>query len=69
MHKDFIFQVLYQKPKTKAAVRVFDKNYGRKKTEFLMCYLVHHLAADVWTFAFWDGDKASPSTCGTPTTG
>lgn len=59
VHKDFIFQVLYQKPKTKAAVRAFDKNYGVKKTDFLMCYLVHHLAADLWTFAFWDGDLAT----------
>ena len=59
VHKDFIFQELYKTPKTKAAVRVFDKNYGAKKTDFLMCYLVHHLAADVWTFAFWDGDLAT----------
>jgi len=59
VHKDFVFQELYKKPKTKAAVRAFDKNYGPKKTEFMMCYLVHHLAADVWTFAFWDGDQAT----------
>ena len=59
VHKDFIFQELYQRPKTAAAVRVFDKNYGRKKTDFLMCYLVHHLAAGVWTLAFWDGDQAT----------
>jgi hypothetical protein len=39
---------------------VFDKNYGVNKTDFLMCYLVHHLSADVWTFAFWDGDLATP---------
>ena len=25
----------------------------------MMCYLVHHLAQDVWTFAFWDGDLAT----------
>ena len=59
VHKDFIFQELYHKPKTRAAVRVFDKNYGRNKTDFLMCYLVHHLAANVWTLAFWDGDQAT----------
>lgn len=59
VHKDFIFQELYKTPKTKAAVRIFDKNYGAKKTDFLMCYLVHHLSADVWTFAFWDGDLAT----------
>ncbi|MBI2372550.1 MAG: hypothetical protein HYV07_00995 [Deltaproteobacteria bacterium] len=25
-----------------------------------MCYLVHHLAEDQWTFAFWDGDRPMP---------
>lgn len=59
VHKDFIFQELYKKPKTKAAVRVFDKNYTENKTDFLMCYLVHHLSQDIWTFAFWDGDRAT----------
>ena len=59
VHKDFVFQTLYQQPRTRAAVRKFDKNYGVHKTEFLLCYLVHHLAADLWTFAFWDGDLAS----------
>lgn len=59
VHKDFIFQELYKKPKTKEAVRVFDKNYTADKTDFMMCYLVHHLAQDVWTFAFWDGDLAT----------
>jgi hypothetical protein len=59
VHKDFVFGELYKKPRTKAAVRAFDKNYGKDKPEFLLCYLVHHLSADVWTFAFWDGDKAT----------
>ncbi|MCX5747371.1 MAG: pyruvate, phosphate dikinase [Proteobacteria bacterium] len=59
VHKDFIFQELYKKPKTKAAVRVFDKNYTAQKTDFMMCYLVHHLSQDAWTFAFWDGDTAT----------
>ncbi len=59
VHKDFIFQELYKKPKTKEAVRVFDKNYTDKKVDFMMCYLVHHLSLDVWTFAFWDGDLAT----------
>lgn len=60
VHKDFIFQELYKKPKTKEAVRVFDKNYTADKVDFMMCYLVHHLSQDVWTFAFWDGDLATP---------
>jgi len=59
VHKDFIFQELYKKPKTKEAVRVFDKNYTANKVDFMMCYLVHHTSQDVWTFAFWDGDLAT----------
>jgi hypothetical protein len=59
VHKDFIFQELYKKPRTKAATRLFDRNYGKTKTDFLMCYLIHHLNQDVWTFAFWDGDLAT----------
>ena len=59
VHKDFIFQELYRKPRTKAATRIFDRNYGKQKTDFLMCYLIHHLNQDAWTFAFWDGDLAT----------
>lgn len=59
VHKDFVFQELYKKPKTRDAVRVFDKNYTATKTDFMMCYLVHHTSQDVWTFAFWDGDLAT----------
>lgn len=59
VHKDFVFAELYKKPRTKEAVRVFDRNYGANKTDFMMCYLVHHIAQDVWTFAFWDGDLAN----------
>ncbi len=59
VHKDFIFGELYKTPKTKAAVRIFDANYTKNKVDFLMCYLVHHLAADVWTMAFWEGDLAT----------
>lgn len=59
VHKDFIFQGLWHKERTKEANRIFDKNYGPVKPDFMMCYLVHHLAADLWTFAFWDGDLAT----------
>jgi len=59
MHKDFIFAELLKVPRTKEAERLFDRNYGKDKPNFLMCYLVHHLEPDVWTLAFWDGDKAT----------
>jgi len=59
VHKDFIFQELYKRPRTKEANKAFDKNYGETKTDFMMVYLVHHIALDMWTFAFWDGDLAT----------
>ncbi len=59
VHKDFIFAELYKKERTRAAVKEFDKNYTSQKTDFLLCYLVHHLAADKWTMAFWEGDTAT----------
>jgi len=58
LHKDFIFGELLQQPKTKARLRLVDRNYGYTKPDYMMCYLVHHLASDVWTLAFWEGDKA-----------
>jgi len=59
LHKDFIFAELLKTARTKEAVREVDKNYGRDKPSFLMLYLVHHEASDLWTLAFWDGDKAT----------
>ena len=60
VHKDFIFGALWKKPLTPDAKRLFDRNYGDKKPEVIMAYLVHHLQQDVWTFAYWDGDRAQP---------
>jgi len=60
LHTDFVFEQLYKKPQTPSALREFNRNYGADKPEFLMCYLTHHLGADVWTFAFWEGDEARP---------
>ena len=59
VHKDYIFGALYKKPKTKEAVHKFDRNYTENKVDFMMCYLVHHISQDQWTFAFWDGDRAT----------
>ena len=32
------------------------ENYNETKPEFLLLYLVHHVAQDIWAFAFWEGD-------------
>ena len=59
MHKDFIFAELLKKERTPEAVREFDRNYGKDKPSFLMLYVVHHQKQDVWSLAFWEGDKCS----------
>ncbi|MEO8704564.1 MAG: PEP/pyruvate-binding domain-containing protein [Kofleriaceae bacterium] len=59
VHKDFIFGALLKKERTKALLKVVDRNYGAKKPDFMMVYVVHHLQQDLWTFAFWDGDLAT----------
>lgn len=59
LHKDFIFPELLHLPITPENKRLFDRNYTSVKPEFAMCYLVHHLAADKWSFAFWAGDRAT----------
>ena len=59
VHKDFIFGELLKTAKTKELNRQVDRNYGYQKPDYMMCYLVHHLGSDVWTLAFWEGDKAS----------
>lgn len=59
VHKDFIFGELLKIAKTKELNRQVDRNYGYQKPDYMMCYLVHHLGSDVWTMAFWEGDKAS----------
>ncbi len=59
VHKDFVFKELYKRERTKESNRLFDRNYTATKPEFILCYLVHHVSQDQWTFAFWDGDKAT----------
>lgn len=59
MHKDFIFAELLKKERTPEAVRLFDRNYGKDKPDFLMLYVVHHQKQGVWSLAFWEGDKAT----------
>jgi hypothetical protein len=61
VHKDFIFGALLKKPKTKELLRIIDRNYGETKPDFMMVYLVHHLNQDIWTFAYYAGDRATPA--------
>ena len=60
LHSDFVFSQIYHQAKTPTLVREYNRNYSSKKPEFLLGYLSHHLSADIWTFAFWEGDMIDP---------
>lgn len=57
LHADFVFQVLWKVPWSEDAVREYNRNYERNKPRFILGYITHHQKNDVWTFAFWEGDK------------
>ena len=59
LHADFAFRELYPDAATPTRRASFRRNYGPKKTEFLLCTLSNHEAGDLWTFAFWEGDEMS----------
>ena len=57
LHSDFVFAEIYKKEQTAEALADYMVNYEEEKTEFLLVYLVHHVAQDIWAFAFWEGDE------------
>jgi hypothetical protein len=56
LHSDFIFAQIYKAEETPEALGRYMENYNETKPEFLLVYLVHHVAQDIWAFAFWEGD-------------
>ncbi len=60
MHTDFVFRHLYRREPSPDDLAAFLANYDEDKPSFLLCYLVHHLDQDLWTFAFYQGDRARP---------
>ena len=57
LHSDFVFAEIYRKEQTAEALADYMVNYEAEKPEFLMAYLVHHVAQDIWAYAFWEGDE------------
>jgi phosphoenolpyruvate synthase/pyruvate phosphate dikinase len=59
LHVDFVFNEIYRQPISNRRLLKFNRNYDAKKPEFLLGYLVHHQGPDLWTLAFWEGDRAT----------
>ncbi len=57
MHTEFVFAELYKEPESPARLADFLGNYDEDKPEFILLYLIHHQANDIWSFAFWEGDR------------
>lgn len=60
IHADFVLGVLLKKAWTADNVREYNRNYERKKPQFILGYITHHLKIDRWTMSFWEGDKIGP---------
>ena len=56
LHADFVFSVLLKTKRTAELNREYNRNYTRDKPRFILGYLTHHLQADRYTYAFWEGD-------------
>lgn len=56
LHSDFIFAQIYKTDETPENLARYMENYNETKPEFLLIYLVHHVAQDIWAYAFWEGD-------------
>ena len=57
VHTEFVFAEVYREPETPERLAEFLANYDEDKPEFLLLYLIHHMSQDMWTFAFWEGDR------------
>jgi len=60
LHSDFVFAQIYKTEETPEMLGRYMENYNETKPEFLLVYLVHHVAQDIWAFAFWEGDMGRP---------
>jgi hypothetical protein len=56
LHSDFVFSVLLKTERTPERNRQYNLNYTANKPRFVLGYLTHHLKADMFTYAFWEGD-------------
>lgn len=56
LHADFVFNVLLKTERTPERNRQYNLNYTVNKPRFVLGYLTHHLQANMYTYAFWEGD-------------
>ena len=62
LHTDFVLDYLLKIPHTAANVKAFNRNYSRKKPQFILGYLTHYPKQSTWTFSFWEGDTIDAPT-------
>lgn len=61
MHANAVYRLYFNGQETPENKARFERNYALDKPDFLMGYIVHHRALDLWTFSFWEGDDIQVS--------
>lgn len=62
LHTDFVLDYLLKIPHTAANIKAYNRNYSRKKPQFILGYLTHYPNLNEWTFSFWEGDTIDAPT-------
>ena len=62
LHSDFVLDYLQKLPRTAANIKQYNRNYSRKKPQFILGYLTHYPNLQTWTFSFWEGDTIDAPT-------
>jgi hypothetical protein len=59
-HADFVFREFFSEAATANRREAFERNYSADKPDYVLVTVVNHLDPDIWTFALWEGDQATP---------
>lgn len=62
LHSDFVLGYLLKTPRTTANLKQYNRNYTRKKPQFILGYITHYPKLNEWAFSFWEGDTIDAST-------
>jgi len=62
LHSDFVLDYLQKIPRTTANIKQYNRNYSRKKPQFILGYLTHYPNLNEWVFSFWEGDTIDAPT-------
>jgi len=64
LHSDFVLDFLQKIPRTASNIKQYNRNYSRKKPQFILGYLTHYPNSNEWVFSFWEGDTIDAPTIG-----